>query len=45
MEQEAAIELDEPEAPVPKDEFDDLFSDLDEIDIETDEFDDLLDEF
>ena len=43
--QEAAIELDEPEAPVPKDEFDDLLSDLDDIDLETDEFDDLLDEF
>ena len=27
------------------DEFDDLFSDLDDIDIDTDEFDDLLDEF
>ena len=45
LEQEAAIELDEPEAPVPRDEFDDLFSDLDDIDLETDEFDDLLDEF
>ena len=39
---EPAIELDdEPE----QDEFDDLFSDLDDIDIGTDEFDDLLDEF
>ena len=45
LEQEAAIELDELEAPVPRDEFDDLFSDLDDIDLETDEFDDLLDEF
>ena len=40
--EQPAIELDdEPE----KDEFDDLFSDLDDIDIDTDEFDDLLDEF
>jgi hypothetical protein len=44
-EQEAAIELDESEPPTQKDEFDDLFDDLDDIDIETDEFDDLLDEF
>ena len=40
--EQPAIELDdEPE----QDEFDDLFSDLDDIDIDTDEFDDLLDEF
>ena len=40
--EQPAIELDdEPE----KDEFDDLFSDLDDIEIDTDEFDDLLDEF
>ena len=39
--QQPTIELDEPE----KDEFDDLFSDLDNIDIDVDEFDDLLDEF
>ena len=40
--EQPAIELDdEPE----KDEFDDLFSDLDDINIDTDEFDDLLDEF
>ena len=45
VEQEAAIELDDSEAPVQADEFDDLFDDLDDIDIETDEFDDLLDEF
>ena len=44
-EQEAAIELDDSEPPTQKDEFDDLFDDLDDIDIETDEFDDLLDEF
>ena len=44
LEQEAAIELDDQEVPATKDEFDDLFSDLDDIDIETDEFDDLLDE-
>ena len=44
-EQEAAIELDESEAPVQVDEFDDLFDDLDDLDIESDEFDDLLDEF
>jgi len=44
-EQDAAIELDEPEELPLKDEFDDLFSDLDDIDTETDEFDDLLDEF
>ena len=45
VEQEAPIELDDSEAPVQADEFDDLFDDLDDIDIETDEFDDLLDEF
>ena len=39
--QQPTIELDEPE----QDEFDDLFSDLDNIDIDKDEFDDLLDEF
>ena len=40
--EQPAIELDdEPE----QDEFDDLFSDLDDIEIDTDEFDDLLDEF
>ena len=40
--EQPAIELDdEPE----QDEFDDLFSDLDDIDIDTDEFDDLLEEF
>ncbi|DAC29986.1 MAG TPA: hypothetical protein HA327_03830 [Candidatus Poseidoniaceae archaeon] len=39
--EEPTIELDEPE----QDEFDDLFSDLDDIDIDTDEFDDLLEEF
>ena len=39
--QQPTIELDEPE----KDEFDDLFNDLDNIDIDVDEFDDLLDEF
>ena len=44
-EQEAAIELDDSEAPVQADEFDDLFDDLDDIDIKSDEFDDLLDEF
>ena len=44
-EQQAAIELDEPETPNQNDEFDDLFDDLDDIDMETDEFDDLLDEF
>ncbi len=44
-EQEAAIELDDSEPPTQKDEFDDLFDDLDDIDNETDEFDDLLDEF
>ena len=44
-EQEAAIELDESEPPTQKDEFDDLFDDLDDIDIETDDFDDLLNEF
>ena len=41
----AAIELDEPEAPVDKDEFDDLFDDLDDLNLDADEFDDLLDEF
>ena len=45
VEQEAAIELDESEPPTLKDEFDDLFDDLDDTDMETDEFDDLLDEF
>ncbi len=44
-EQAAAIELDEPEAPVDKDEFDDLFDDLDDLNLDADEFDDLLDEF
>ena len=44
-EQDAAIEIDESEELPPKDEFDDLFSDLDDLDTETDEFDDLLDEF
>lgn len=44
-EQQAAIELDEPETPNQNDEFDDLFNDLNDIDMETDEFDDLLDEF
>tara|TARA_B100001248_G_scaffold261468_1_gene252762 strand:+ start:102 stop:1256 length:1155 start_codon:yes stop_codon:yes gene_type:complete len=39
--QQPTIELDEPE----QDEFDDLFNDLDDIDLATDEFDDLLDEF
>ena len=39
--QQPTIELDEPE----QDEFDDLFSDLDNIEIDKDEFDDLLDEF
>ena len=40
--EQPAIELDdEPE----QDEFDDLFSDLDDIEIDTDEFEDLLDEF
>ena len=44
-EQEAAIELDDQETPSQQDEFDDLFNDLDNLEIEADEFDDLLDEF
>ena len=40
-----AIELDDSEQVVEKDEFDDLFDDLDDFEIESDEFDDLLDEF
>jgi len=44
-EQEAAIELDDQETPPQQDEFDDLFNDLDNLEIEADEFDDLLDEF
>ena len=44
-EQEAAIELDDQENPSQQDEFDDLFNDLDDLEIEADEFDDLLDEF
>ena len=44
-EQEAAIELDDQETPSQQDEFDDLFNDLDDLEIEADEFDDLLDEF
>ena len=39
------IELDDSEQVVEKDEFDDLFDDLDDFEIESDEFDDLLDEF
>ena len=44
-EQEAAIELDDQETLPQQDEFDDLFNDLDNLEIEADEFDDLLDEF
>lgn len=44
-EQEAAIELDDQETPSQHDEFDDLFNDLDDLELEADEFDDLLDEF
>ena len=44
-EQDAAIELDDQETPSQQDEFDDLFNDLDNLEIEADEFDDLLDEF
>ncbi len=42
---QAVIELDDSEQVVEKDEFDDLFDDLDDFEIESDEFDDLLDEF
>ena len=43
--EQPAIEIDEPETVAEPDEFDDLFDDLDDFEIESDEFDDLLDEF